>query len=258
MQTLEPLDPNNQVPNSPAPNSPSPNNQAPNNQAEYDGPSPGVSRSRFTLRSMLLAITLVASILGNFFTSVKLREAVSQRDALRREVGYLDSDNPSAIAAVRAPFDEPLAWKFRIRVPEGGKYRLACSTLWPKGRPAPDWVVAQGLDVGESTVFVRILRDPRDDRWKLSTVVRNESATKRLSAGLSERQSSVFRASTDTITAGVGSATIDLDNGEKLRLLDQRWLSGEGGLLLYGDREPPSDVDGVFVELQPDEGPLNR
>ena len=242
MQTLEPLDPNKQVPNS----------QVPNN------PTSTVSRSRFSIRSMLLTITLVASILGNFLTSLRLREAVSQRDTLRREVGYLDNDNPDAIAAVRAPFDEPLAWKFRVRVPVGGKYRLACSTFWPEGRPAPDWVVAQGLDVGESTVLVRILRDPRDDRWKLSAVVRSEFATKRLSSGLSERQSRVFRASTDTITSGVGSTTIDVENGERLRLIDQRWLSGEGGLLLYGDREPPSDVDGVFVELQPDEGPLNR
>ena len=49
---------------------------------------------------------------------------------------------------------------------------------------------------------------------------------------------------------------VTTDKSAALRLLDERWLVGEGGLLLYGDRPPERDQIGVYAELQPDTGPL--
>jgi hypothetical protein len=189
---------------------------------------------------------------------MRLRETQRQRDQLRIEVGYLADGDPDQVAATRVPLDQPMAWKFRVRVPPGEPIRLACGTLWPREQAVPVWNGAQAMPEGESTVLVRIMRDPRDDRWKLSLIVRNATTTLRLSVGLDDRQAAIFRSSFDTLGGGIGGETVFANPGDSLRLLDQRWLSGDGGLLLYGDRPPVSDVDGVFVELQPDVGPLNR
>lgn len=66
----------------------------------------------------------------------------------------------------------------------------------------------------------------------------------------------VFRGSHDVLSTGVGRETQSAERKQSIRLLDERWLVGEGGLLLYGDRAPENDQIGVYAELQPDLGPL--
>ena len=66
----------------------------------------------------------------------------------------------------------------------------------------------------------------------------------------------MFRQSHDVISTGVGKTTVAVAKTESLRLVDERWLIGEAGLLLYGDRSPEQDQIGVYAELQPDIGPL--
>lgn len=214
-------------------------------------------RSRFSLKVLLLVVTLAASILGNVFSTVRLRGVTAERDRLRREVGFLEPSGPGEIAAVRVPFDEPLAWKFLVRVPEGVKYRLAYSSYWPAELAQPQWIGAQALQSGECTVLARVLSDLRDDRWKLTVVVRNESATLRGSVVLDERQTQLFRSSNDTLQFGIGRETQSVACDQRLRILDQRWIGGEGGLLLYGARPPEDPIDGIFLEIQPDMGALN-
>lgn len=215
------------------------------------------NHNRFSLKVLLLVVTLAASIFGNIVSTLRLRNVTAQRDQLRREVGFLEPSGPTEIAAVRVPFDQPLAWKFLARVPGNTKYRLAYSTFWPAETAQPQWIGAQALPPGEYTVLARVLSDPRDDRWKMTVVVRNDSATLRGSFVLDERQTQLFRSSNDTLQLGIGRETQAVAQGQRLRILDQRWIGGEGGLLLYGSRPPEDPIDGVFLELQPDSGALN-
>jgi hypothetical protein len=55
---------------------------------------------------------------------------------------------------------------------------------------------------------------------------------------------------------GVGRETTKVAQHGSIRLLDERWLVGEGGLLLYGEQTPERDQIGIYAELQPDVGPL--
>jgi hypothetical protein len=66
----------------------------------------------------------------------------------------------------------------------------------------------------------------------------------------------VFRGSHEVVSTGVGRETFAISSSKSIRLLDERWLVGEGSLLLYGDRAPEHDQIGIYAELQPDVGPL--
>ena len=220
-------------------------------------PPEGISSGRFSLKWMLLVVTLCASLIGNAVSSIRLRQAINERDRLRREVGYLEMGAPDQVSAARVPTDEPLTWRYKVRIPEGETYRIVCSTIWPAEAGQPRWTGGQSLKAGEHALTLRILSDPRDDRWKLVSVVRSGDNILRFSVELDERQTKLFRTSNDTLNLGINSQTVHIGSDQRLRMLDQRWLSGEGGMLLYGDRPPRESVDGVFLELQPDNGPLN-
>ena len=77
-----------------------------------------------------------------------------------------------------------------------------------------------------------------------------------MSTVLPPEQVQIFRGSHDVLSTGVGRETQSAVATEAIRLLDERWLVGEGGLLLYGDRAPENDQIGIYAELQPDVGPL--
>jgi len=187
---------------------------------------------------------------------VRLRAAQTELARLRSELGYLAETEPGQIAAARAPSEEPLTYRVRLRVPKSARYRVAYSSLLPKDAASPEWYGAVPVPPGESSLTVKIAADPRDGRWKIMAAVDSNEGTRRMATVLPEEQTAVFRGSHDTLAAGIGRETISVPASGKLRLLDQRWLVGEGGLLLYGDKPPPRDQFGVYAELQPDNGPL--
>lgn len=212
---------------------------------------------RLSLRESIGLVTIAA-------LSVALANAVwrarSMRDELtayRAEVGYLQPSGDDQVAASRAPLDGPLIWKFRVRVPEGKpRYRFAYSTRWPAGQAGPQWYGAIPVAAGESRVTVRILEDPRDNRWKVSAIVASAGGTQRMGTTLPPDQIEIFRGSHERLRGGIDRSTATADVGRSLRMLDERWLVGEGALLLFGDTAPKSDQIGVFGELQPDTGTL--
>lgn len=206
---------------------------------------------RFVLLTMLF-FGIAAAFAANYR---RMRIAEAELKQLRRETGYLEPSGKDQLAAVRVTLDEPLVWQARIRVPEKPRYRLAYSALWPESEAHPDWFAAQPLPEGESTVTIRIIKDPRDDRWRISTIVRHSDGVRRVGTVLPDALSNVFRGTHDVISEGVGKQTIVRPAGEKVRLFDERYFSGTA-LLLYGDRAPESDMIGVFAELQPDVGTL--
>lgn len=213
-------------------------------------------RMQLSLRSMLLLVTIAGLLIGNVVLLAQLREARLELQRLHAEVGYLRPSESSEIAAVRVASEEPLVWRARVRVPPGTAYRLAYSALWRQATASPDWFAAQPLPEGESLVTLKVGKDARDERWKLSTVVQHQGRVGRMGTTLPEPISGVFRGSSDVVSAGVSGTTTVRPCGESLRLFDERFFSGQS-LLLYGDSGPSEDLIGVFAELQPDIGPLS-
>lgn len=209
----------------------------------------------FTLGSLLLWVTTIAMGCALVVTVQRLRSAESELALLREEVGYLGPTKGNEIAAVRALVYEPLTFQFRVRVPERPGYRLAYSSLWPAEASGPEWFGGLKVPPGESTVIVRVLKDPRDDRWKIAAICRSELGTRRIGTTLPEDHTSLFRSPQDWSNSGVSRVAQVAEIGESIRLLENRIIQGEEAMM-FGARPKGQDAVGVFAQLEPDSGPL--
>ncbi|QDV11219.1 hypothetical protein CA51_10800 [Rosistilla oblonga] len=205
---------------------------------------------RFSLRGLLGLVVVVTMVGSHFYTSWKLRQAMVQLKQLRSEVGYLNETDRSKLVVAVVPTDEPLTWKIRVRTPALQSYQIAYSTLWPAGSAEPTWYSGQPLPGGESLVTLRLFSDPRDNRWKIITLVRNQGNLWRMATVLSDRQAALFRGSHDAIRGGIQAETV-VAAGRSLRVIEEKWFAGDGGLMLFGQEAPDDDIDGLFAELQP-------
>lgn len=212
--------------------------------------------TQISIRGLLVLVALVGFAISYVINFSRMRSAESELGKLRDEVGFLQPSDIGEVAAVRVLADEPLTWQTRVRIPDGQSYRMAYSAIWVASTQSPEWFAAQPMRSGESTIIVRVLKDPRDDRWKMSTIIRHADGVSRIATALPDEISSVFRGSHDVISTGVGRQTVTRPGGDSLRIIDQRFYAGDS-MLLYGDRGPSEDLIGVFVELQADNGPLN-
>jgi hypothetical protein len=212
---------------------------------------------RLSLREYLGLVTIAMLLIGLMTTALRLRSSQAEVARLRAETGYLRDTDPGQIAAARAPSDQPLTYRIRVRVPpDSSRFRVAYSSLWAKESASPQWYGAVPVPVGESLITVRIREDPRDGRWKIATLVAAPLGTRRMATVLPPEHVEIFRGSHEVLSTGIGRETFAAGSSQSIRLLDERWLVGEGSLLLYGDKAPSRDQVGIYVELQPDVGPL--
>ena len=211
---------------------------------------------RISLREILALATIAALAAALVSARWQLSKLRTEVERLRLEAGYLSETKEGQIAAARIPSDEPLTYRLRVRVPDAPAFRIAYSSVLPHSALAPDWFAAVEVPPGESVVTLRIGEDPRDDRWKITTLVRSDRGTKRIATVLPDQHLRVFRGSHEVWSTGIGRQTVAVDAEKSIRLLDERWLVGQGGLLLYGDRPPQQDQVGVYAELQPADRPL--
>lgn len=219
---------------------------------------PATDSFQFSLRESLALVTIVVLAFGWAVTVMRLRSAETELNRLRAETGYLSMTEPGQIAAARLPSDQPLTYRLRVRVPKSSqKFRVAYSSVWPAEASHPSWYGAVPVAAGESIVVVRIMEDPRDGRWKISAMISTLEGDRRMATSLPPDQATIFRGSHEVISTGIPrTGTIAANQSESIRLLDEKWLVGEGSLLLYGDRLPEHDQVGIYAELQPDAGPL--
>jgi len=205
----------------------------------------------------MLAMLVIAMATACTMAIRRARLAEAELKSLRSEFGYLDPAEDDTVAAARIAVDEPLVWRARVRVPEGQTYRVAYSARWLQATTRPDWFAAQPIPSGESVVTVRVMKDPRDDRWRISVIVRQDGRAVRTATVLPDELVAVFQGSHDIVSGGVGSQTSVCEKGQSMRIFNERYFVG-GSAIFYGDqeREPESDVVGVFAELQPDVGSL--
>ena len=218
-----------------------------------DGSTPS---AQVSLREFFYFSTIAMLAIGLVLTAMRLRDARVSLDKLRRQFGYLAPSGSDQIAAAKVPADDALTYQTRVRIPETPRYRVCYSTLWPKNAANPEWFAAVDLPPGESIITVKVRVDPRDSKWKVTTIVQNERGTKRVATTLPEVQVPIFRSPNDAVSAGIGKETVIAEKNESIRLVDERWLVGEAGVMLYGDRPPDQDQIGVFAELQLDSGPI--
>lgn len=211
---------------------------------------------QLSLREMLGLVALVTLGFAHGFLHVRFRAAQRELGQLRAQFGYLPETAPDQVAAVRLPFEQPLTYRIRVRVPDGEPYRIAYSSVIPRGEAKPAWFAAVDVPPGESSVTVRIAKDPRDETWKIAAIVESDRGRKRFATTLPGDHSAIFRSNSEIFSGGVGRAPVVLPLPRSIRLLDERWLVGEGALLLYGDRPVERDQIGVFAELQSDRSPL--
>ena len=224
-----------------------------------DVDTPAVSARRgfqVSLREMLMVVAIVALLGGYGLKSHQFNSAMDELSALRLETGYLEPSESSELAAVRVPIDEPLTYRLRVRVPEKGRFRIAYSTVIPKQSRIPRWYSAIGAMPGESILMVRIVKDPRDDRWKIAVSLRGDGGVRRMATVLPPDHVTVFRTPNDVISGSIGPKTVVKEADQSVRLLEEKWIVGENGLLLYGDSTSDEDQIGIYAELQPDDGPL--
>jgi hypothetical protein len=210
---------------------------------------------QLNLKTLLLIVLICGLVFALVANYGRMRVAETELEKLRTEYGYLEPSEANEIAAVRVVVDEPLVWQARVRVPAKQRYRVAYSAVWRASTSKPEWFAAQPIPEGESVVTVRVMKDPRDDQWRISTIVRHAGGVGRIGTVLPEDLNKVFRGSHDVVSSGIGRQTVHHQAGRALRIFDERYFSGPS-LLLYGDRAPEADVVGIFAELQPDIGPL--
>jgi hypothetical protein len=211
---------------------------------------------RLSLREFLGLATIIALVVGLTMTTRQLARVEHELTRLRLEVGHLMPSEPGQIAASRAPSDQPLTYRVRVRVPESPGYRLAYSSVLPRDSQTPDWYGAIKVPPGESLVTVRVAEDPRDGRWKITTLVGSPRGNQRMATTLPAEHVRAFRGTHDVVSTGVGRETLAVGAEGSIRVLDERWLVGDGSLLLYGDRPTQRDQLGIYAELQPDRGTL--
>jgi hypothetical protein len=209
---------------------------------------------RFSLREALGLMTIAILAVGLWSTSMKLRNQENELRVMRQEFGYLAPSRSDQIASSRIPSDQPLTYKMRVRLPRelpgGLSYQLVYSSLWESGKTFPAWFGSVPVPQGESLVTIQILNDPRDGKWKIAAVVSATEGTSRIATGLPPPHEVIFRGSHDVISTGLGRETSLVSVGETIRLLDERWVVGNQGVMLDGG-PPREDLVGVFAQLEP-------
>ena len=121
---------------------------------------------RISLRTLLLLVPLVAMGLVIWQSKTELGSLRTEVRKLRDETGQLTIEDPEKIHAIQIATDYPLAWKWRIYVPDGRTVRVANRNHHIPKDSIPE--TKNGLSLAgpnEFVVTVKIDKQP-DGRWR--------------------------------------------------------------------------------------------
>ena len=131
----------------------------------------GASMFRFSLRGLLLATAVIALAVSHFMTTLRLRTVMGENALLRQEVNRFPLEDESLlhVAALQSP--DQLTWRWRLHVPEGGKFvlRTAHANLPRRGLPTKFGGTGDELTKGELLVTVSVHKDR--DQWTIVTSI---------------------------------------------------------------------------------------
>ncbi|HLX62309.1 MAG TPA: hypothetical protein VKX17_13605 [Planctomycetota bacterium] len=93
-----------------------------------NNPNPSKRRFQFSLGTLAMGVIATGAFTGMYFNwreNTKLREQLAEA---HEQTAYLEIDDPQK-AWIRAfPIDEPYQWRFRLYLPNDGKYRFGIQT----------------------------------------------------------------------------------------------------------------------------------
>jgi hypothetical protein len=87
-----------------------------------------VPRIRFSLRTFLVTLLVLSLIGSNLYVSFKWRQAQTDVQRLRDELGYLTIDDPSQLYVRETSRGELLSWRWRIYLPPGQRHLYVATT----------------------------------------------------------------------------------------------------------------------------------
>ncbi len=186
---------------------------------------PKSSVTRFTLRTLLMAITiaamamsLIVMYLNNRDLMLRNHTLAKENRRLRDELGSLTVDDVTQLHAIETSSGEQFDWTWRVWIPEGKEYRLRGEGGQVPKAGWPEYGGTMYLrDPGEHVIHYRISRDPRDGKWYGKLLTRGGSV------GGDHHQWVEWQSSTST-TSGVGTVTVAFseDNDSVVELCRHR------------------------------------
>ena len=124
--------------------------------------------TKFSLKTLLLVLTLVALTVLLGVTRVELAEKTAQLKEYRDEMRYLDVEDETKIHAINIPGFGRKSWRWRIYLPPDRKFRLrvAYDDVPASGIPsnAPDLMMCE-LPPGESILTATVSNE--SGQWRL-------------------------------------------------------------------------------------------
>jgi len=176
-------------------------------------------RFQFSLRTLILAITLAALLVGLWTTSREVRQARIELAKYRRDVGYLEISDPNKACARAVRTAGSMNWEWRIYLPEERSFRLRVLSkdIPEKGIPEGGRGTSTSLPSGEyllKAVFQKNLLSG----WAFSVSVPGKGE----SFGVGKEDTGWIGRLATTWSSGVGEETVSVDPGAPLELLRLR------------------------------------
>jgi len=127
---------------------------------------------RFSLRELVLLMAVAALVVSHSIVSVRLRTVSAENQLLRQEVNRLPLQNESLLHVAALQSTDSLTWRWRLHVPEDGKFvlRTENANLPESGLPTKLGQVGDKLPKGDVYVAVTVEKS-RDQRWAVVTLI---------------------------------------------------------------------------------------
>lgn len=201
-------------------------------------------RLRLSLKSMLVAVTMIAIAFAFIQLSSELRPLRTEVQRLRDETGQLTIENRKRIHAIQIATDYPLAWKWRVYIPAGKKVRVAHQNhKIPKdGLPqAKDTYYLSGPL--EFVVKVTIDKQP-DGKWR--TAISRDGITSYRTFP-EDAITWLTKGDSGSSLRQVGRSVSVEETGRPMVLLRKRVFYNSGGSI--PPTNEPAETDGLLIWL---------
>ncbi len=82
---------------------------------------------RFSILSLLFAITIIGLAVSHYRTSGEFQRVKRELSAAKRELAYLEIEDDDRVYAVSLPSFDARQWRWRIRLPSSSNYQIMSS-----------------------------------------------------------------------------------------------------------------------------------
>jgi hypothetical protein len=201
---------------------------------------------RFSLRTLLLLTAIVALAVSHFITSMRLRTLSEENRLLRQEVNRFPLQDESVLHVAALQSTDGLTWRWRLHVPENGKFvvRTEYANLPQRGLPTKLGYVGDELPKGDVHVTVTVQKD-RDQRWTVVTLIPAPKVKSRFFVPESNSTWIEQRASFGVRQMGMDGIKV-IPRGEVAELLRVR----QSKIVANGVTVDTNPTDGVMVWIE--------